>query len=332
MTNWQERSLSTIPFVSGATNQKLQLPRDNPIRWIALRFRFGLTTGAAAPTYTEDDILNLIKKIRVVANGNDIITNVSGRMAFYIEKFEKKTQPFKIAPTTAVSTTADAVVTVVIDYALNRLNENDKSALLLADTKGSLDLLIDWGSVTDLASANAPTINASEVTVEIRELANLPRDAKTNVRTQKLRVNDLREIEDSIALLASKTSFDSSSISYNIIPAPSTIFTHGFMVLAGTTKTNADVTSIKVQKEKGGKFGILERSFNVLREEMKTRYEQESLDTGFLYLDYIDRLEGGLPNQGNEGDMRLRLLTSASVGGSDSVLLFIRSSSGIIEG
>lgn len=326
---WQERPVGTIPFTSGQLGAKLQIPRDNPIRWLTLRFRYGLTTGGVAPTYTEDDILNLCKKIRLVMGGNDIKYNVSCKLAYYIEKFEKKTAPFKIAPTSSTSTTADAVVTLMIDFATQRLNENDKTALLLADTLSSLDLLIDWGAVTDLASANAPTINASEVTVEMREYADLPQDQYGN-RTVKLSVRDIREIEDSIALTASKTSYDSSSIAYNIVPAPSTIMTHGLLVLASGAKSNTDVTSIKVQKEKNGKKAILERNFNLLREEMKTRYAQESLDTGFLYLDYVDRLEGGLQNLGNEGDNRLRMLTSASVGGSDTVSVFVRSSSGLL--
>lgn len=328
--SWQERPVGTIPFTSGQIGAKLQIPRDNPLRWIALRFRFGLTTTATAPTYTEDDIQNLIKKIRLVMNGNDIKFNVSARLDYYIEKFEKRTAPFKIAPTSSVSTTADAVVTLLIDFATNRLNENDKSALLLADVLSSLDLLIDWGTSADLASANAPTINASECTVEIRELADLPTDKNGN-RSVKLQVRDIREIEDSITLVANKTSYDSSAISYNIVPAPSTIMTHGFMILASGVKSNSDVTSIKVQKEKNGKKAWIERNFNILREEMKVRYAQESLDTGFLYLDYVDRLEGGLPNLGNEGDNRIRMLTSSGVGGSDSASVFIRSSSGIVE-
>lgn len=330
--SWQERPVGTIPFTSGQLGAKLQIPRDNPIRWLTLRFRYGLTTGATAPTYTEDDILNLCKKIRLVMGGNDIKYNVSCKVAYYIEKFEKKTAPYKVAPTSSTSTTADAVVTLLIDFATNRLNENDKTALLLADTLSSLDLLIDWGTAADLASANAPTINASEVTVEMREYANLPVDSKTNLRSTQLSVRDIREIEDSITLVANKVSYDTSSIAYNIVPAPSTIMTHGLLVLASGVKSNTDVTSIKIQKEKGGKKAILERNFNLLREEMKTRYAQESLDTGFLYLDYVDRLEGGLQNLGNEGDTRLRLLTSAGVGGSDLVSVFVRSSSGIIVG
>lgn len=330
--SWQERPVGTIPYTSGQLGAKLQIPRDNPIRWLALRFRFGLTTGGSAPTYNEDDILNLIKKIRLVMGGNDIKYNVSGKVAFYVEKFEKKTQPNKVAPTSSTTTTADAIVTLMIDFATNRLNENDKTALLLADTLSSLDLLIDWGTASDLASANAPTINASEVTVEMREYADLPVDPKTNLRNQKLSVRDIREVEDSITLVANKNSFDTSSIAYNIVPSPSTIMTHGFLVVASGVKSNTDVTNIKVQKEKGGKKAILERSFNVLHEEMKVRYAQETLDTGFLYLDYVDRLEGGLQNLGNEGDTRLRLLTSSGVGGSDLVQVFVRSSSGIIVG
>lgn len=323
--DWQERPVGTIAF-SANSKGTLDIPRDNPIRRLIMRFRFNLTTGGIAPTYKEDDILNLIRKIRLVMEGNENKFNISGRLWWYLEKFEKKTKPYFVAPTSSVNTTADAIVTLIADFATDRTDENDVSALLMSQDMGSLKLEIDWGTSADLASANAPTINASEVTVDIREALNVPITVKDNVYyIAEKAVRDIREIQDAIPLLASKTSYDASSISYNITPTNSLIMTHLMLVSDSGVKSDALVTSLKLQKERGGKFPILERNYNLLREELKTEYAQESLDTGILYLDWVDKLEGGLFSTGNEGDLKFRALTSASIqDGVDEIQLVVR--------
>jgi hypothetical protein len=328
MTEWQERPVGTIAFAASSKGT-LDIPRDNPIRRIIMRFRFGLTTGASAPTYKEDDILNLITKIRLVMEGNENKFNISGRLWWFLEKFEKKTKPYYVAPPTAISTTADSIVTLIADFATDRTDENDITALLMAQDMGSLKLEIDWGASTDLASANAPTINASECTVEIREALAAPITVDPQTRQYKIgdrNLRDIREIQDSIPLSASKTSYDSSSVAANVTPTNATIMTHLLLVrvASNNTKSDALVTSIKLQREKGGKFPIIERAYNLLREETKPEYSQETLDTGILYLDWVDKLEGGLISTGNEGDLKIRMLTSATVASNDEVQLMIR--------
>lgn len=334
MTSWQERPVGSVDVTTSGT-KKLDIPRDNAIRRMIMRFVINLTTGVTAPTYDEDDILRFIKKIRLVKNGDENIFNVSGRLWWFIEKFEKKTKPYKVDPTSSTTTTADAIVTLIADFALDRTDENDTRALLQPQNFTSLKLEIDYGAASDIASANAPTINtaSSSVQVEIREaLGTVARVNKDGV-TEQVDVNvapmqKITELEDSIALLASKTSFDTSSIPYNITPAPSNIMTHGLLVSDNGVRSDSLVTDIKYQKEKGGRSPIIERKWTGLREETKTEYSQESLDTGFVYLDFVDKLEGGLVHVGNEGDIKLRVLTSSGVtSGQDEILVFIRSAS-----
>lgn len=320
---FNERPIGQVDFAASST-KGLDIPRDRNLRRMVLRIILNLTTGGIAPTYTEDDILNVIKKIRLVQNGNDNKFNTNARLWFYVEQFEKGTQVTRVAPTSVVSTTADAEVVLQADFAQERINEDDISALLPARRFASLKLEIDWGAAADLATANAPTINAaSRCLVEIRECTGEDEiliDGNPTVRNiDDLDFIDIREGMDTLPIDANYTSFDSSSLKKNVIPAPAQIRTHLLLIRDQTApagnKSNALVTDIKVQKEVGRPRNILQRTFLSLRGETKVEYQQETLAVGILYIDWLDKLTGGLINSGNEGDVKFRFLTTGFVAG-----------------
>ena len=329
---FNERPIGQIDYVTNFT-KFLDIPRDRAIRRIVMRFILNLTTTATTPTYTEDDILNVIKKIRLVQNGNDNKFNTSARLWFYVEEFEKSTQVRRVAPTASVSTTADAEVVLIADFAQQRLNEDDISALLPARRFASIRLEIDWGGTADLATANAPSINvASRCLVEIREVTGED-DILINGNVEKKNIDDMdfidiREGMDTLPIDANFTSFDSSTLKKNVIPAPAQIRTHLLLVRDETApagnKSNALVTDIKVQKEVGRARNILQRTFLSLFGEQKVEYALETLPTGIVYLDWMDKLVGGLLNSGNEGDVKFRFLTAGFVAG-QNIDIFTRS-------
>ena len=320
---FNERPVGQVDFSANNT-KKLDIPRDRMLRRMVMRIILNLTTGGTAPTYTEDDILNVVKKIRLVLNGNDNKFNTSARLWFYVEQFEKGTAVQRVAPTSAISTTADAEVVLIADFAQERTNEDDISALLPARRFASITLEVDWGAAADLATANAPTINAaSRMLVEIREATGedtiLINGEATVKNIDDLDYIDIREGMDTLPIDANYSSFDSSSLKKNVIPAPAQIRTHLLLVRDQTSpagnKSNALVTDVKIQKEVGRPRNILQRTFHSLRGEQKVEYQQESLPVGILYLDWLDKLTGGLINSGNEGDVKFRFLTTGFVSG-----------------
>lgn len=334
MVTWTQRPIGEVAFQANS-KVPLKLPRDKSYRHLKLRFVINLTTGASAPTYKQDPIGQLIKKIEIVQAGDDIKTSISGRLWVFVEKFEKKTDPYTVAPTTATTTTADAILTIQADFAVDRTNENDVRALLHTRPKGrqlsSLDLIITWGAASDMASANAPTINAvSKCIVEAREASGLVRvrdkDGKEqDINVQDLEVDDIREIEDVIPLLANKTSYDASTVAHNIAPAPATHLTHMLLASDNGVRSDSLITSLKIQNEVGGANRILENSWNALKESTKAEYALESIPEGILYLDFIDLFNGGLVHVGTEGDIKYRMLTSGTVeNGVDVANLFVR--------
>ena len=332
---WNERPIGSVPYITNTT-QVLVVPRDKPIRRITMRVVLSLTTTATAPTYTEDDMLNVIKKIRLVMNGNDNKFNVNARLWFYVEQYEKGTQVQRIAPTTTISTTADAVVTLIADFAQDRKNEDDFTALLPARRLSSLNLEIDWGGTTDIATANAPTINvASKIIVEIREAFgtveeyNEKGEVVKSTDVNDLDYLDIREGMDTLLIDANYSSYDNSSLKKNVIPAPSTILTNAFLVRDATApagnKSNALVTDLKIQRESPFVLNILQRTWLSIWGEIKAEYSIEATQpVGFLYIDYVDKFSGGLVNNGNEGDIKYRFLNTGFVSG-QAIDIFTRS-------
>jgi len=329
---FNERPIGQIDYITNFT-KFLDIPRDRAIRRIVMRFLIDHTTGGVAPTYTEDNILNVIKKIRLVLNGNDNKFNVNARLWYYVEQFEKETVVHFIAPTSAISTNAVAEVVLIADFAQDRTNEDDVSSLLPARRFASIRLEIDWGGTTDLATANAPTINvASRCLVEIREVTGedtiLINDQPQTKNLDDMDFTDIREGMDTVPIDANYGSFDNSTLKKNVIPAPAQIRTQLLMVRDQTApagnKSNALVTDIKLQKEVGRTRNFLQRTFHSLRGEQKVEYALETLPTGIIYLDYMDKFINGIINSGNEGDIKFRFLTTGFVAG-QNIDIFTRS-------
>jgi len=73
----KERPLSGgIPFIKNTT-QKIEVDRDNLIRRMALLFIIKVTTASTAGVdIIQDDLLNIVKKIRLVMDADDNKFNV----------------------------------------------------------------------------------------------------------------------------------------------------------------------------------------------------------------------------------------------------------------
>lgn len=320
MATFPSRPLGSMTIATGLVNFKLD--RVAAYRRITLKFVVNLTTATTPPTYNDDPLLAFIKQIQIVRNGADVKFNLSGKSMYYLEQTEKGTAPYYVAPTASGSTTANAIVFLMMDFASNRKNIKDVSAVMPAKPLSQLDLNITFGTNADIASANAPTINlgatTSFVEIQCTEVVGQVIDS-TGAKVDILNSNpiDMRTIEQSIVLDAGgHTSYDADTQPINETPAPSTILAEMFIVLDDdTVKTDGILTSIKVQQEVGAPVRIIEGSYDTLHQENKAEYSQETLVTGLIFLDYLDKLAVGLINNGNEGDIKLRLLMAVAEGG-----------------
>jgi|SRR5579872_2495068 len=341
MLQWTERPIGNIPYASDGLEHNLIIPRDNAIRRVYLRFDFNLTNPAGAPTFTEDDIFNLIKKIRIEEDGANNRINLNGRMWFYIEYNEKETKPNYVAPVTTVSTTYDATVTLIADFATDRDNEFDISAILQTKKLSNLLLWVTWGLQADLASANAPTINAStNVEVEIREVygtfdwTHIDKDGN-QVTDKGVDVNDpdtyqpkrYTETFTTVKIDANHASFDDDSLTYSIAPTPSNIVSQAMMVLdQNGLKNNSIVTQFKVQRESPYQLRHIQRKWLSMWDSKKVQQKlSEGLTIGFIFLDWIQESGGtGLINNTKDGDIKYRFLIAGFSAG-QTINIFTRS-------
>jgi len=301
------------------------------IRAIVLRFFVEIVNAASVPVLIEDDILKIIKKVKLTRNGSNVKYDMDGRMMFYVEKLTKGTAPDKVAPSVAMSATATAEVTLRIDFATNRLNQRDTSALL--KTRGprlsSLVLEITWGDIADVESANPGVITVanSGVEVALEEVTGTTTQggAEVDVNTPDYTPIDYIETTRSIDLeLAAKTSFDNDTQKENVIPAPSNLVSNLMLVDDAAVRSDALITDFKIQRESPFQKRIIQRRWGHFVKENKAEYSQETRSVGIAYFDYVDLLGIGLINNGAEGDVKYRFLKIASASG-DKIDLYTKS-------
>lgn len=313
MLEWTERPIDQVSFDEG-TEKSIDVPRDNPIRRMICEFFFYHTTGGSAPTYINDDFLNLIQSVKLQMDGNENKFAIGGRQWYYLEKDDKQTAPYKDTPTSSTTTAETVRVCLVWDFASDPLDRQDITALLPANRLSSLKLKILWGTVsTHVTSANPSTMTdaSSGVNVEIREVSGTVNTPNGEKDIGEIAFADIRVDAKVIAIPPSKTSYDTSTLKENVTPAPSNIMKNLFIVLDNGVRSNSLITGFKVQKEKGGSKPLLTRTWMNAYLERKTESRLESLATGVLALDYVDIFGSGLINRGNEGDVRYRFLTSS---------------------
>ena len=334
MADFTQRPFTSIDFVTD-DEKKINLPRDMAFRRIVLRFLIEIVNGASVPTLKEDDVLNIIKKVRIVRNGSNVKYDMTGRMMFFTEKNTKGTDPEKILPSLGISATSVAEVTMQIDFATSRKNQRDTSALL--KTRGprlsSLTLGITFGNINDIHATNPGTITVanSSVQVQLEEVTGtvVIRGAEVDVNSEAYKPVDYIETTRTIDLeTQAKTSFDNDTQKENVIPAPANLVANGFMVLDDNSgapiKDDTFITDIKIQRESPFQKRIIQNRWLTAVKENKVEHELEVRDVGFLYWDYVDVLGIGLINNGAEGDVKYRFLKIATAI-SDKIDLYTKS-------
>lgn len=337
----KERPLSgSIPFLANTT-QKIEIDRDNLIRRMALLFVIKVTSGASAgTTIIQDDLLNIVKKIRLVMDADDNKFNVDLTKWFFVEQIEKGTTPFRDAfsiPANGTSTTFKILVNA--DFSQARQNLSDVTALLDAPNKSSLNLEIDFGSISDVLETPNDTIIDSETELKI-SLTEVFDDqgAEANAQLATAGFIDLREGTDQFLITKANTSFDDSVLQEQIEPVPANILTHLLVtkeditaVTGSATRENDILNQIKVENIKGVGEKIIQVSFDQLHLGNKSEYGLEAIQDGVAYIDWIDQRRGGLANFVAEA-IKWRFLNDAPTASETNAIdLYTRYVSGVAQ-
>jgi len=337
----KERPLSGgIPFIKNTT-QKIEVDRDNLIRRMALLFIIKVTTASTAGVdIIQDDLLNIVKKIRLVMDADDNKFNVDLTKWFFVEQIEKGTTPSRdsfAVPSSGTSTTFKILVNA--DFAQARQNLSDVTALLDAPNKSSLNLEIDWGSITDVLETVNDTIidTDTELKISLTEVFD-DQGAEANAQLATAGFIDLREGTDQFLITKANTSFDDSVLQEQIEPVPANILTHLLVtkeditaVTGSATRENDILDQIKVENIKGVGEKIIQTSFDQLNLGNKSEYGLESIQDGVAYIDWIDQRRGGLANFVAEA-IKWRFLNPAPTASETNAIdLYTRYVSGVAQ-
>lgn len=337
----KERPLSQpVPFVANST-QRVEVDRDNLIRRMAMLFNITITTATTAgTTIIEDDLLNAVKKIRLVMDADDNKFNVDLTKWLFVEQVEKGTLPKRdtfAIPSSGTSTLFQILVNA--DFAQARQNLSDVTALLDAPNKSSLFLEIDWGSIADVIETVNDTIidSDTEVRISLTEVFD-DAGAEANAKLASAGFIDMREGTDQFDITKANTSFDDSVLQQQVEPVPANILTHLLVtkeditsVSGSPTRDNAVLDQVKVENIKGVGEKIVQVSWDQLTFGNKAEYGLESPQTGVSYIDWIDQRRGGLANFVAEA-IKWRFLNPAPTATeTNAIQLYTRYVSGIAQ-
>jgi len=337
----KERPLSQPLAFEKNTTKRLEVDRDNLIRRMAMLLNIVVTTATTAGvTIIQDDILNIVKKVRLVMDADDNKFNVDLTKWLFVEQVEKGTLPKRdvfAVPASGVTTTFQILINA--DFAQARQNLSDVTALLDAPNKSSLFLEIDWGDITDvLETPNDTTINTTtEVKVSLTEVFD-DAGAEANAKLASAGFIDLREGTDQFLITKANTSFDDSVLQEQVEPVPANILTHLLVTKEDiTSETNSPtrendvLDQVKVENIKGVGEKIIQVSWDQLTFGNKAEYGLESPQTGVSYIDWIDQRRGGLANFVAEA-IKWRFLNPApATGETNSIDLYTRFVSGVAQ-
>lgn len=144
--------------------QTFQLPRDKYHRGLWLRITGNLVVTVLA-TLHEDGILNLIRRIELLANGKDVIKSLSGYNLGQINRDYFSTAPMVSEPAVGVATNA---FEVLLHLPFQMIEEDLRGSLDPRNLTG-YDLNIQWGTVSNVITAGTATLTNVTLRVEADE-------------------------------------------------------------------------------------------------------------------------------------------------------------------
>lgn len=322
-----ELPYKTLTLVDNKKDNIMEMHQDGAYRSISGRLVLNLTNTATPPTFKQDDILNYIKSIGIRKNGRNFKVDVPLKLHYHIETLEKGTPQSKVSPITTASATYDAIVNFVIDFAENRLNESDITALLQTKNLTKLELVIATGSVSDIASANAPTINSRTLELSTRYYQGTVTvngaEVDVNDDTQ-YQVTDIKEITQEINLEANKTQFDKNAQDIDLMPSAA-ILAHVLHVTDNGVRSDDRVTDLKYKQARPTERNMLESTWKQIHEKNKSEYAIENEIAGLTKISWQEKLGSrfGLVTSTKSSEL-LKLLTNGIVAGEDKIEIFTR--------
>jgi len=327
--------IGTILFLENSRAPAFELPQDNPLRRISLTFQIDVNTPSGdtpATGFIQNGLLKFIKKMVVLMDGVDNKFAVSALTYYHASKFQNATKPFSTAETAgtvAADSTVSSFFSFTIDFAQNKNDLNDMSGLLNAPALSSLDLIVDWGAITNLYSAVQDTVilPSTKCSISVDEVYD---DGTGDNELDSAIINavDFRETEDAFFVTKLNDSFGTSEQEEKMLPVPSTILQQMLLTEtnittpASTILSNAVVSDLKIQNVRGGQDLIFIDKWNDLQRQQKADYalEKGDNDDGLVFINWAELRFGGLLNNVVDA-IKFKFLTLAPAASTENRIL-----------
>lgn len=183
-----------LTLTEDTTNTYDKLPRNRFLQRIDMLVKLVISNSGTTQAVTEEQIISLIKRIRVITNGDVVHKNVNGYRLFKAMHILTGTKPYSSIPTSiAGSGSATFRFKIPLVFALDPANVWDLSAVIPAHLTSSFNLEVDMGKVSDIDADFSLTTKEAEFTVTELFADRSEADKLWGSELQNLR--GLREIE-----------------------------------------------------------------------------------------------------------------------------------------
>ena len=288
LRNQQKQLVEKHNFKENSTTVT-EIPLDNMIRRMVLFFTINIAAGATAPSNARNnDFLNLIKKMRLVLEGDENKFNVDAVTKYHVDYFELGEYPLK-SSLTAIPSNGNRTFTyvAVFDFAIDRKTIKDYTALLDNSRYSSMHLEIDWGAIGDIYGTvgNGSISDSTQCQVSLieayedgNEINGVPNDSQ-EFRNSLL---DIREGTLRTQIKRQYNSYDDDALEVDVAPAASRILAQMIFAQSNITDNNPSfansvISQVKLLNARGPTRTFLQNYFTHLRAQNKTDYNLASV-------------------------------------------------------
>jgi len=290
----------TLADVITLTNKKIELPRDAVIDAIFLKVTATVNNaGASAWNGTYADVLEAIKEIRVVSDGNNVHYAINGLDAGILTYLAS--EGCSVDPDGSISVDAGASDDFTFVLVLN-------AGDILAVTKDSLELSMDF----ETSIATDVTLSAVSVTVTIEENVMTPEEF-VNIYGKNL------ELSAEPKVVGITKSFDASDELREFFDLPTgTLLNKGVIIVkdAGDVRGGVTPSKLGIVVTTPDRREIYTVDYETLREINKMAYKVSSVPAGVVAIDYANEITadgyGIRAWKFNKGDYQLAVKSSSA--------------------
>lgn len=310
----------TIPFAAGL-QRFVKLPRDRFIRQIQMRLLLEIVNSASVPVNQEDNPMGIIRRARIIANGNDNRFEVPMALRFYELAYLAGTPPERVQTSLTASATSTGIAEITSDFAMDDLNLQDVSALLPAADLTDLELQVDWGVVGEVQITNPGTITVANSFVRVTVIeAELTQEDLDALRASFGEEKILKKVVK-VAVFTRAAVSTNYTNSANV-PVGALVQRHIIQALDGATPIRSDtvVSQFRFRQNSPVRKDIEERRWTESQAADKRKYHLETVIRGITTVDWTDK---GMLNLSDlkEGDLKYQENNAAPVGTSNTTLL-----------